>query len=50
MELGDQTVDATNCPGCGHPMTAHDGRHCSICEEGGEECVAVDPAADSLGG
>ena len=38
------------CPGCGHTLTIHHGRHCDACEETGDECPAVDPGSESEGG
>lgn len=45
-----EQIVASNCPGCGHSMTLHRGRHCSKCEEGGVECAALEPGVESPGG
>lgn len=49
-EVHMQEIESSNCPACGHPMSAHHGRHCKVCEEQGDQCLALDPAAESPGG
>ena len=45
-----QEIEVANCPACGHPLEAHQGRHCRACEQDGESCGVLEPGVESPGG
>lgn len=45
-----EEIHVVDCPACGHPMNAHQGRHCQTCDQSGAECPALEGGVESPGG